>query len=86
MIAKADQTISFADLPSTYYGTGQLLLNSRATSDLPVGFAATGGCQVMGSTLYIVGQGTCSVTAMQPGDSNFNAAPPVTQTLEVVGP
>jgi hypothetical protein len=86
MIAKADQTISFADLPSTYFGTGQLLLNSRATSDLPVSFAATGMCPVTGKTLYIVGAGTCAVTAIQPGDGNFNAAPPVTQTIEIAGP
>lgn len=85
MIAKADQTISFA-LPSAYFGTVPLLLNAQAFSGLPVGFAATGACQVSGSTLYVVGAGTCTVTATQPGDGNFNAAPPVTQTIEIAGP
>jgi len=85
-IAKADQTIFFAVLPSTYFGTGQLALSAQASSGLPVSFTVTGPCAYTGSLLYIVGPGTCTVIAAQPGSGNFNAAPPVTQTIEIAGP
>jgi hypothetical protein len=82
-IAKADQTISFAGLPSAYFGTGQLPFYAEASSRLPVRLTATGMCTLAGSFLFIVGPGTCGVTAEQPGNENFNAAPPVTQTIEI---
>ncbi len=82
-IAKADQTISFGDLPSMVYGMGEFLLNARASSGLPVRFATAGMCAFAGSTLYILGEGTCTVVAEQPGNENFNAAPSITQTIEI---
>ena len=83
-IAKADQTISFGNLPSIYsYGTGELLLNAQASSGLPVRFTTAGMCASTISILYILGEGTCIVIAEQPGNENFNAAPPVTRTFEV---
>lgn len=82
-IDKADQTITFGDLPSTYFGTGELLLNAQVSSGLPVRFTAGGVCASTISILYILGEGTCTVIAEQPGNENFNAAPPVTQTIEI---
>lgn len=85
-IAKADQTISFGEFLSPYYGTGGLPLYASASSGLSVSFSAVGMCAALGSALHILGAGNCTVTAEQPGDRNFNPAPPVTQSFEIVGP
>jgi hypothetical protein len=37
-----------------------------------------------GTSLHITGAGSCTVTASQPGDANYNAAPPVSRTFAVV--
>jgi hypothetical protein len=84
-IAKADQTIDFAEFPSAYYGA-DLLLYARASSNLPVFYSASGPCQMIGFSLHIFDSGVCSVTADQPGDRNFNAAPSVTRSFQVIVP
>ncbi|MFI5119077.1 MAG: hypothetical protein ACHQM4_01610 [Thermoanaerobaculia bacterium] len=58
-------------------------MTAQASSDLPVTFSAAGKCRFAGSFLHITGQGTCTVIAEQPGNENFNAAPPVTQTIAI---
>jgi hypothetical protein len=54
-----------------------------ATSGLPVEFTSSDPAvaTVAGSTVAIVGAGTCMLTATQPGDGNWSAAPPVAQAL-----
>ena len=86
MIAKADQTIDFPELPNPYYGSLDLQLFARASSGLPVVYGASGPCGVVGSTLRVFDSGECSVTADQPGDRNFNAAPSVKKTFQIVVP
>jgi hypothetical protein len=85
-IAKADQAIDFAELPNPYYGIYDLPLNASASSGLPVAFSAWGTCVVVGSSLRIVDSGECSVAADQPGDRNFNAAPSVKRSFQIVVP
>ena len=46
-------------------------------------FTASGDCTVSGVTLHVTGAGTCSVTASQPGDSNYNPAPDVSQSFAI---
>jgi hypothetical protein len=85
-IARADQTISFGEFPNPFSFPGLLPLTARASSGLPVTFAAWGSCVVVNASLQIASPGTCTVTAQQPGNANFNPAPPVTQTFEVPAP
>jgi hypothetical protein len=86
-IAKADQVIDFPDPPNPYYGNLDLQLYARASSGLPVVFSASGACALAGSsTLRALDSGECSVTADQPGDRNFNAAPSVKKTFQIVIP
>lgn len=85
-IAKADQVIDFGELLSPYYGTVALPLYARASSGLPVSLTAAGMCAFSGSFIQIFGPGTCTVIAEQPGNENFKAAQPVTQTFEIAGP
>ncbi len=85
-IARADQTIDFAELPSPHFGRHALRLHAHASSGLPVVFGVSGPCEIDGPSLRVLESGECSVTAGQGGSRNFNAAPPVTRTLRVVLP
>ena len=54
-------------------------------SGLTVAFASNSApvCTVAGTTVTIVSPGTCSITASQGGNANWNAAPDVTRTFTV---
>jgi hypothetical protein len=56
---------------------------ATATSGLPGTFTASGDCSVAGSTVTLVKAGSCSVTAHQSGDANYNAAPDVAHTFTI---
>jgi hypothetical protein len=84
-IAQANQTIDFqfdAD-DSEYAGTFEL--TATADSSLPVAFTSltTDHCTVSDTTATVLSAGTCTIEADQPGDVNFAAAAPVTQTIDV---
>jgi len=80
---KIDQTITFGVLAAKNYGDQDFVVSAAASSNLTVSFAASGSCSVSGSSLHITGIGTCTVTASQPGDGNYNAASPVPQSFLV---
>ncbi len=84
-IVKANQTITFTALPVKTYGDPSFTLSATAGSGLAVTYTSsnTAVATVSSSTLTIVGAGTAVITATQPGDANYNAAPAVTQTLTV---
>jgi hypothetical protein len=82
-IVKANQTISFAALSGKTFGDPRFNVLATATSGLPVSFSATGACSVSGTLVTITGGGTCTITANQPGNTNYNAAPSVTRSLFV---
>lgn len=82
-VNKADQAISFAPLPNKTYGVAPFLLSAAASSGLAVSFAASGHCSVAGHTVAIAGAGSCTITASQPGDANYNAAPNVEQAFAI---
>jgi hypothetical protein len=82
-IAKANQTLSFAALAAKTFGDGDFSVGATASSGLPVSFAASGSCSLAGATVHITSGGSCTVTASQPGDSNYNAAPDIPQTFTI---
>lgn len=86
-IIKADQTITFAALPNKTVSDAAYSLTATASSGLPVSFSSpdTGVLTISGSTVTIVAIGTATITASQPGDSNYNAATSVDRT-QVVTP
>ncbi len=89
VVAKADQTIVFGALDSKPLDSGTFALTATATSALPVSYAtsapSTGTvATVSGSVVTLVNTGTITITASQPGDSNFNAATSVNQVLTVL--
>jgi subtilisin family serine protease len=88
-IAKQNQTISFAAAPSiAVSGTGSV--NATATSFLPVTYASTtpAACSVNASTGLVNGIANlvCTITADQPGNATYNAAPQATQSFAIGGP
>lgn len=84
-VNKADQTITFSSLASKTIGDASFDLTATATSTLPVSYASsnTSVATVSGNTVTIVGAGSTTITALQAGNANYNAATDVSQTLIV---
>ena len=76
-IAKANQTITFGSLQNRTYGDPDFTVSASASSGLPVSFSASGNCTVSGSTVHITGAASCTITASQSGNGNYNPAPNV---------
>ena len=83
-IARADQTISLPTFDDPSYGPADLRLEPRASSGLAVRISTEGMCTFTGTCLRILGSGTCKLTAEQPGNVDFNAAPTEIRVFEVV--
>ncbi len=83
-VNQADQTISF-DAPATGTNGGSATLSATATSGLTVTFTSTtpGVCSISGTTVNYLSAGDCTIDADQAGNSNYNAAPTVTDTIVV---
>jgi len=76
-------TISFA--PATLAVGGKTTASATATTGLAVAFTSktTGVCTVSGFTVTAVTAGTCTIAADQTGNTNYAAAPQVTQDITV---
>jgi hypothetical protein len=79
------QTITFGPLSDVTLGAGPFTVKATASSGQPVTFITTSVtvCSLSGSTVTIIGVGTCSIVAAQPGNTTYAAAPLVTQTFTV---
>src|SRR5213079_580373 len=82
-IAKANQTITFNALANKTFGDADFNVSATASSDLPVSFTATGNCTIAGNTVHLTGARSCTITASQAGNANFNAATDVPQTFNI---
>jgi parallel beta-helix repeat protein len=84
---KQNQNISFPTIASKTLGDASFSLTASATSGLPVSYRIVSGLAIIsGNMVTITGAGTVTIEASQAGDSNFNAASPVTQSFTVVTP
>ncbi len=84
-ITPSDQTITFNGLSDVIYGDVDFNLNGTASSSLEVSYESsdTSVATVSGSTVTIVGVGSTTITASQLGNSNYNTAITIPQTLTV---
>jgi len=86
-IAKVPQTITFGLDPATAkVGDTARTLIASSSSGLPVALTSSESAVATitsGNTLNIVGAGTTTLTATQTGDSNYEAALPVSVILTV---
>lgn len=79
-----NQNITFPSPGNQNYGTGPIPLNGTASSGLPVTFTVTSGlATISGTNLVLTGAGSVTIQASQAGDTDWNAAPSVNQTISV---
>jgi hypothetical protein len=78
------QTIAFGPIGSQAEGTA-FALSAAASSGLPVSFTSTtlSVCDVSSITTTLIGTGTCTIQATQPGNSTYAAATAVSQDFMV---
>lgn len=88
-VNKANQTIIFDALVGKTYGDPAFTVSATGgASGNPVTFSASpssvcASSGTNGSVIAIAGTGTCTVTASQAGDANYNAATDVPRTFAV---
>ncbi len=83
-IAKADQSISF-NAPSQGQIGESLVLNATSTSGLPVSFSLDGeSAALTGNELTFLSEGSITVSAMQEGNNNYEAATTINAEIQVV--
>jgi hypothetical protein len=77
--------ITFAALSTKVYLDADFAPGASC-SGLPVSYAIsnTSVATIVGNNIHIVGPGAATITASQAGDSNYNAAAAVQQSLNVV--
>ena len=85
-ISKADQLITFDAIPSRLRMTQQSRLAASTTSGLPVSFVTSDPTVgiVEGDTLKVKKEGHLTISAIQKGDHNWNAAQDVSQIIETL--
>ncbi|MFM8278867.1 MAG: invasin domain 3-containing protein, partial [Candidatus Limnocylindrus sp.] len=84
-VAKASQVITFDPLADKNDGDPNFDLTATADSELEITYSSStpAVCTVSGSTVTIRGEGTCTITASQPGNGNYLPASNVTQSFNV---
>ncbi len=82
-ITKGTQTISFAALADASLSASPLTVSATSSSGLAVAFtsATTGVCTVSGTSVTLLGPGTCTLNADQAGDANWDAATQVQRSF-----
>jgi uncharacterized repeat protein (TIGR01451 family) len=85
-VGKGSQTITFArPADVTFKQGGSFPLVASASSGLAVTFTSstTSVCEVSGSILNVVAGGTCTITASQSGNDNWEQAAQVSQSFGI---
>jgi 2',3'-cyclic-nucleotide 2'-phosphodiesterase (5'-nucleotidase family) len=84
-VSQAGQTINFLPLGSVPLTTPPFAISGTASSGLPVAFTSTNPsvATVSGNVVTIVAAGTTNIVANQPGNSDVEPAPPVSNQLVV---
>ncbi|WP_347261229.1 Ig-like domain repeat protein [Rudaea sp.] len=90
-VGKGTQSITFgAQSPASrsFAGGATFALNplASASSSLAVSYASLtpAVCSIAGSTVTMVAAGTCTISASQAGDADWQAATPVSQSIALV--
>lgn len=84
VVTRGSQTVAFEGPEDKTFADGPVQLAAAATSGLPVQFNLISGPATLdGSTLHLTGVGTVRVSATQPGNANYFAAPAVERTIAI---
>ncbi|MEJ5993595.1 T9SS type A sorting domain-containing protein [Pedobacter sp. Du54] len=86
-ITKADQIITFPDMASKPLGSPDFDPGATVSSGLPAVYTSSNPAvaTIVANKVHVVGLGTTTITAAQPGDANNNAATSVSKTLTISG-
>jgi alpha-tubulin suppressor-like RCC1 family protein len=84
-VGRKSQAITFSALTDKMFGDADFILPDSASSGLAVAYASsnTAAATISGRTVHIVGAGTATLTASQPGNAFYAAAADVSRTLAV---
>jgi len=84
-VAKGDQTIAFGVIPGKIFGDPDFSVSATASSGLSVSFASGNSAvaTLSGNSVHITGAGFTTITASQAGNSLWNPATDVPQSLTV---
>jgi len=83
-VARANQSIAFAPVPNHSAGDVPFALAATTSSGLPVYFNILSGPAISSNNVVtLLGGGTVTAIAWQPGNSNYNAAATVQQSFNV---
>jgi hypothetical protein len=83
-VGKASQSITFPTPPNKTFGDPPFQLMATASSGLPVQYRVVSGpATVSGNMVTLIGTGTVSIEASQPGDANYSAAFNLTRSFTV---
>jgi outer membrane protein OmpA-like peptidoglycan-associated protein len=84
-VNKATQSITFDALADQGRLDGPQSMSATSNSGLTVSFSSQtpSVCTVSGTTVTVVGVGTCTVAADQAGDATYSAAPTATRSFTV---
>ncbi|MGA0848654.1 MAG: DNA/RNA non-specific endonuclease, partial [Chthoniobacterales bacterium] len=84
-ITKADQVITFDELPAKFANEDPFTLSANSDSGLTVTFTSSNEsvATISGNTVTLLSAGATTITASQEGSTNYNVATPVARTLTV---
>ena len=85
-ILKADQSVTFDEIPSKLRMTEEVQLNAASSSGLPIEFEFSDPAKgsLNGSILTLTGDGKLIITPVQEGNKNWNPATGEAQTIEIL--
>ena len=85
-VVKGNQSISLPQLRDRSTSEGIFLMDATSTSGLPISYSSSDPsvASINGASITITSVGTCTITAIQTGNSNYNPALSVSRTLRVV--
>jgi len=84
-VLKANQRINFPPFAAHVFGGPNIDPAATATSGLPINYTSsnTSVATIVNGKIHTVGAGTDTITAVQPGNTDYNAAPNATQVLVI---
>ncbi len=84
-VLRSPQAITFPKIPTQYIGGSFYTLNATSSSGLPVSYALISGGALLAGNILSVGSTLSQVivSASQPGNSNYLAAPSIQQSFLV---
>jgi hypothetical protein len=84
-VPNEDQAITFDSLPIKTYGNDDFAPGATTSSGLQIAYASSNSsvATIVAGNIHIVGAGTTTITASQPGNEKYAPAVPVAQVLSV---